>query len=159
MASEDIKKFPELIEKIKREVENKINRQLITNCANQIVTLMKKRVKDGLGVEGHGETTKALKPLRESTILRRRHLKETGELANDTEPEFSNQTETGKLLNSLGTTQSSDGVNIGIIDPERQKVYEGQEAQGRPWLYLSKEEEEILDKAIQKEIDDILKNL
>lgn len=157
--AEDIGKLGELFKKLESEVKNKINRQLITTAANQIVTMMKKRVRDGLGVDGHGKDTKPFKPLRDDTILRRKQLQALGQLSKETEPEFSNQTETGKLVDSLGVTQNSDGLNIGILDPERQKVYEGQEEQGRPWLYLSKEEEEVLDKAILKELDDILKNL
>ena len=64
------------------------------------------------------------------------------------------------MLDSLDVKQTADGIEILITDRERQAVvtYQEDATKKRAFLYISSNEEEIIDDYIIEIIDNILKN-
>lgn len=151
---DDISKLNNLIKDLEMKLKQKlINRSFFKSVSKDIREEIQDRVQRGYGVEEHGKSKQKLKRLATSTKIRRKHLKIKGKLSSKTSPTKSNQIETGKMLESLKESANRYGFDIEVRG-NRKKVYEYQEEGGRPWLYLTKEEEKTLDKAVEKGLDD-----
>lgn len=133
-----------------QEIKKRINKE---ELGRSLVEKILQRVQvDGLGVEKMGDNAKRLKDLAGPTIERRKQLAKTGKLSDKTSAEKSNQTETGKMLDSLTFKVVPEGIEVFISDPTRQDVY-GYQSKDRPWLYFSNEELEYIDDTVEKAID------
>ena len=106
------------------ELDNKIKKTLASKLkewANNIKQQIQQRTKDGLGVSDNGKGEKALKPLKSQTIERRKTLKSQGLLSSDTQPEFSNQIETGEMVNNMQVSVNTNKLEIEITPPNTRK--------------------------------------
>lgn len=160
--SADIKFLKDLIKDIKIGIKSKLNKSAFNKISLEVKEDIQKRVQQGWGVDEHNGKRKKLKALKPSTIARRKKLKKKGKLSSKTKPAKSNQTESGKMVDSLVNKATSDGFSIEVSDKERQKVLEYQEDSGREWLYLNKKEakkvHEMVEQAIENTLDNIFKD-
>ena len=136
------------------ELDNKIKKTLASKLkewANNIKQQIQQRTKDGLGVSDNGKGEKALKPLKSQTIERRKTLKSQGLLSSDTQPEFSNQIETGEMVNNMQVSVNTNKLEIEITPPNtRKEAAKGQRDKGRAIFNVSDEQLKELENDIKE---------
>lgn len=125
-------------------------------AASYITLQIQQRVQNGYGVSSMGGTKESFKGLTDYTIHVRSIMRLKGTLSDKTDPETSNQTATGTMIDSLDFELTSEGFNILVTEPTRQEVVVKQEEMGRPWLYLTDEETEIINSHVESGIKEVL---
>ncbi len=127
--------------------------------------MIKLRTRLGSGVAYDGADKEKLKPLKPSTIERRKGLKATGRLSGETSPRKSNLTATGQLLDSVQVTNA--GIATVSVGPKggrddgltNQKVAERVTAGGRPFNSLSKIETKRLHDEVKRNLREAIKRV
>lgn len=140
----DLRNIPE-------EVKKRINKE---ELGRSIVEMILDRVQNGgMGVKQMGDTPEFFERLKDSSIKKRTYLQRNKKLSDKTTPDTSNQTETGRMLDSLTYKSVPEGIQIYISDPDRQDVYDHQ-SKDRPWLFFTNEELEHIDSTYEKAINE-----
>lgn len=145
----DLNKIKNKLQKTEKNVINKID-QVITKS-------VKDRWLKGLGVEEDGDPAKPLKSLKKSTIKQREYKKKKGKLSNLTDTNTSNLIDSGKTFKQFKSKKDKNSIEIGVLG-DRGKIIEYNQ-DDRPLLNLSKEEVEKIDEILNKELDELFKDL
>jgi hypothetical protein len=120
--------------------------------------LIRGRVKRGFGLNAPGGSQeRKLKPLKKSTIDRRRAKERAGLLATDTTPSTSNLTETGKMLGDIGYKLIDAGVKLSFKNERSRQVAEHVQDQGRPFFKLTNSEKKELRNIVVGQLKTLLK--
>lgn len=127
--------------------------------------MIKLRTRLGSGVVRDGADKQKLKPLKPSTVERRKSLKEKGRLSGETSPRKSNLTQSGQLLDSVQVTNA--GVATVSVGPRggrdegltNQKVAEHVTDAGRPFNSLSKIETKRLHDEVKRNLREAIKRV
>lgn len=136
----------------------KLNDSLRHTLGETARRLIRGRTKAGYGLNAIGGTQKSkLKPLRPSTVKRRRKKAALGLLANDTTPETSNLTETGKMLGDIGYKLTHNGVFLSFKNERSRKIAQHVQEQGRPFFKLTDSEKQQLKKIVIQHLKGVLK--
>jgi hypothetical protein len=104
---------------------------------NKLVKDIKERTTKGYEAKSLGSTQTRFKKLKESTVRRRKSLKNKGQLSNKTTPGLSNQTRHGKMVKSLNYTAKRNELSLHVSDDQKRKLKENREL-GRNFLELSR---------------------
>ena len=141
------------LEKIIREYD-KGEQKLLEDIGQVMQASVKARMQAGRGVDEHGGKETNYKKLADSTIKSRQSKQKTGKLSSLTNPNKSNQIDTGAMHSGINYTVGDRSVSIETDEPNR-KIAGYQEDTGRPTFYVSSKEET----KIRKMVDNFIKKL
>lgn len=120
---------------------------------------IKLRTRLGYGVDKFEDNKKKLKPLAKSTIKQRQARRDKGKLSNQTDPRFSNLTQTGQLLDALDGRATSLGKAEVYLKDSRSgetltntELAKYQEEKKRIFMNVSKQEVKRLTDKIRKDL-------
>lgn len=152
----DLKDLSKYFKEIDKELNNSKNK-ILTQVVKTFPEKIKKRMQSGKGnVEKNFDDATGYKPLKKETIENRKRAKAKGKLSGLTQPEKSNQIYSGDMYNSIsGRITSQASAEVGIFDNKIAEYAKAQEDKGRSTLYLSAEEEKVLDKIINEALKKI----
>jgi len=146
---------------IAKGIGNTISKKNMAKYGNSLADDIKKRTRLGKGVKENFGKTHKLKPLTSNDYVEQRYDdKEAGRLSPYTSPERSNLTRTGQLLDSIRSKVISDNkFEIYVKDSRRDGVknsdiIDGQEDQGRFFLYASNLEYKRIRDQFRKDIQE-----
>lgn len=124
-------------------------RRTLKRAAEYIVTTLRERTRGGDGVEDEGYPETPLKPLSETYIKQRMRF---ADLSDETDPETSNLTRTGDMLDSLYYRVDTSGLTVSVKGSDNllKAIYTSAE---RPWTNLSAQDIETLKQMVREEID------
>ncbi len=122
----------------------------------EIVETIKKRTRQGFGVESNEASKKKLDPLTTKYRNRRKSLKKQGRLSTDATPAKSNLTLQGGMIDSLAPKRIDDGVRVEPTGEHNKDKTKWNADKGRSYLHLSKPEIKRLTKSFNDKLDKIL---
>ena len=156
----DIKSvFSRIQEQIVKSVESVAAPANFTKYMKEAADDIKLRTRLGYGNDKTGGRKTKLKRLADVTKQNRRYRKDRGELSNATDPNASNLTMSGQMLDALDGVATGVGVGAVFLNDAR---YDGKltntevatfaHQTGRPFLYLTDLELKRLTDSIRKDL-------
>ena len=127
----------------------------LKKIAETAVNNLKTRISLGYSVSTDYGPQNKFKPLAESTVKKRKRLKDRSLLSDRTTPKKSNLTETGKLVDSITYRVAGGKIEI-FIEGEREKLVEYLSPE-RPFFHLSETEVSRLVDIIDSALNTYLK--
>ncbi len=160
--AKDIKSLVSDLKLLQKKLETVIAREL-PKIGEDLKEQVVERIQDGYGVSKDGGKKAKFNKLKDSTIKSREYKKKKGKLSDNTSPEISNQTETGRMVEDMVVKTSKKGLELTLKPPkDREEVAEHNVQKGRIAYNISGEELKELNNTIQdladKVVKDILKN-
>ena len=158
----DTKRWRDAVKKVIPEITKPAQMRKYGELAAGMIKL---RTRLGSGLAYDGADKQKLKPLKPSTVERRKSLKEKGRLSGETSPRKSNLTQSGQLLDSVQVTNA--GVATVSVGPRggrddgltNQKVAEHVTDAGRPFNSLSKIETKRLHDEVKRNLREAIKRV
>jgi hypothetical protein len=146
MSDNPVKTMKTLTIALEKALEDTLTKTNMKRYAKSLADDIKKRTRLGRGVLKNFGKTHKLKPLTSNEYIEQRYDdKEAGILSQYTSPERSNLTRTGQLLDAIQSEViNNHKFEISVKDNRRGRdevknsdIVEGQEGQGRSFLYAS----------------------
>lgn len=153
-----VKDLKEIEKKMLQAINSVTNKNNLDDLAQASADDIKRRTRLGLGVEKNGEQAKKLKPLKSTTVERRKKLREEGKMSSHTNPSKSNLTATGDMIADV-KPDSEPGRNRAIIEAttkeSRRKIRKNID-NGRSFLNMSALEIQRACKFVDKRLAELL---
>ena len=153
-AQRDITAF---VRSLERGIKASIRSAVLKDIGKQARNVIVDRTRRGFSVKMTGDNKRIMKPLRQSTILRRQRKR----LAATTSPSTSNLTESGQMLRSIGSSVKSGVITISPRRTRRDGKTNQQVANfvsgERPFLNLSRSEFEAVAESFDEALDKSLR--
>ncbi len=150
--SDNIDKF---IDDINKRLERAQDKTVFSAVAKMASDLIKKRTRLGYGVEKDGANKTKLKGIKDKTIEQRQRKKKMGLLHNNTTPKKSNLTDTGQLIDAIGSRATQRYGEVFISEKRKDRavnsdIVEGQSDMGRKFFNISNAEYKQLERELRK---------
>lgn len=138
--------------RLKSLINGVVDKALMGEVGQEVVGMVKDRTRKGFGVPQNLGAKKPLPGISESYKKQRRRLRGQGKLSSETTPNKSNLTNTGKLVDSIDYTATSNEVKVEPQGRSNQKKAAFQADAGRIAFNLSKSENKKILKLIEDSI-------
>lgn len=160
-AERRIREIGELPRRVAQHITSRPYLEMIGKLVSEEIVIEGRR---GYGAEKDNSIVKKFKPLAESTINRRKHLRAIGKLSELTSPNKSNLTETAHMFDNLTYKIKQDGVKILFADSwAKKKAYFAHNAYGRrpkrPFMFVSKKNIRQAIRLMEQARDDFIRSL
>ena len=144
-----------VIRDINKRLERAQDKTVFSAIAKMASDLIRKRTRMGHGVEKDGANKKKLRALQGSTIDQRKKKRKRGILDNRTTPSKSNLTDSGQLLDAIGSRATNTYGEIYIAQKRKDcvlnsDIVEGLEIMDRIFFNLSSAEIKQLQRELRK---------
>lgn len=147
-----MKELDKLQKELEKQIAESISASKLTPIAKKVSQDVKDRTRQGKGVSQDGGTEQPLKELSDSYKAQRARLKQLGKLSPDTNPDTSNLTQKGGMLDTLSGTARNGSIEVSV-STQNQKKAQHVDAGGRPFMHLSADEISDLEKSVSDSIE------
>lgn len=145
---DDLKKLDNYFKKLSKSFNKK---KMAKDIGKKTADIVKKRIKEGYGVNRNDGEKGRLKPLSSEYIEVRK--KKKSKLSGDTSPTKSNLHFTGKTIDSIDYNLKGDSI---VIESQKGAENLAHNEKTRPVMFLAEEELDNIEKQVDDYIDDLI---